>query len=232
MLLVLLPLPLLRRPGALQASAAMLLAAVVVLVPWTVRTWSAMHRPVLIATDSGSAIGGANCPATYAGPSMGSWVLTCVRLGTGDEAQAYSHARTVGVDYAGDHAGRLPLVALARFGRAWSLYKPFPAGAEGRDKRLQGAGVGVFYLLVLLGAFGLVTLRRRGETAGALTLLMPFVLVTVTAVTVYGNLRFRQPAEVAVVVLAAVGVDALLRRRSNAATSANAASTQVDGSAA
>ena len=34
-----------------------------------------------------------------------------------------------------------------------------------------------------------------------------------TALTTYGNLRFREPAEIALVVLAAVAADELLRRR-------------------
>jgi hypothetical protein len=39
------------------------------------------------------------------------------------------------------------------------------------------------------------------------------VLVSVTAVVFYATFRFRIPAEVALVVLAALGIDGLLRRR-------------------
>jgi hypothetical protein len=45
-----------------------------------------------------------------------------------------------------------------------------------------------------------------------------FVLVSVVAVLIYGEVRFREPAEVALVLLAAVGVDHLWQRtRSSAA---------------
>ena len=44
-------------------------------------------------------------------------------------------------------------------------------------------------------------------------LVAPFVIVAVTALPTYGNLRFREPAEMSLVVLAAVGLDALWRRR-------------------
>jgi hypothetical protein len=40
------------------------------------------------------------------------------------------------------------------------------------------------------------------------------VVVTLTAALVYGLVRFRVPAEVAIVVLAGVAVDELLERRS------------------
>jgi hypothetical protein len=43
------------------------------------------------------------------------------------------------------------------------------------------------------------------------------LLVTVTAIYAYGATRFRTPAEVALVVLAAVGLDALRPPRSVAA---------------
>ena len=39
------------------------------------------------------------------------------------------------------------------------------------------------------------------------------MIVSLTALLTYGNLRFREPADVAVVVLAGVGLDALWRRR-------------------
>jgi hypothetical protein len=48
-------------------------------------------------------------------------------------------------------------------------------------------------------------------------LVAQFVMVSVTALAVYGLVRFRVPAEVALAVLAAVGVDALVGRRAPAA---------------
>jgi hypothetical protein len=43
-------------------------------------------------------------------------------------------------------------------------------------------------------------------------LAVPFIIVAVTALTTYGNLRFREPAEICTVVLAAVALDEVLRR--------------------
>jgi hypothetical protein len=68
-----------------------------------------------------------------------------------------------------------------------------------------------FFVLVPFAVAGFLALRRRREVTWIL--LAPFIIVAVTALTTYGNLRFREPAEVALVVLAAVGVEELLRRR-------------------
>jgi hypothetical protein len=54
-------------------------------------------------------------------------------------------------------------------------------------------------------------LRRRGQPTWILV--VPFMIVSVTALATYGNLRFREPAEICTVVLAAVALDGLLRRR-------------------
>jgi hypothetical protein len=65
--------------------------------------------------------------------------------------------------------------------------------------------------LVPLAAAGALVLRRR--RAGVWILLSPIVVVSVAALLTYGNQRFREPAELSLVVLAAVALDALWRGR-------------------
>jgi hypothetical protein len=56
-----------------------------------------------------------------------------------------------------------------------------------------------------------VALRRRGVEVWIL--IASIVLISITAMLTYGNQRFREPADVALVVLAAVGLAVLSRRR-------------------
>jgi Na+/H+ antiporter NhaB len=102
------------------------------------------------------------------------------------------------------------VVLAARFGRVWSVYKPF-AIPEGRSVRVQKLGVLMFFVLAPLALWGVLLLRRRGEVTWILV--APFIIVAVTALTTYGNLRFREPAEICTVVLAAVALDEIVRRR-------------------
>jgi hypothetical protein len=65
---------------------------------------------------------------------------------------------------------------------------------------------------------GAVILRRRRTSL--LPLLALPVMVTVTAACAYGITRFRAPAEITIVVLAAVAVDHLYRQRSHSSKAA------------
>ncbi|HEX3278211.1 MAG TPA: glycosyltransferase family 39 protein [Thermoleophilaceae bacterium] len=195
-----------------RVAGVALVAFLLVLTPWTARNWVVFNRPVAIATNSGTAVAGANCAVTYAsGNHLGGWYPPCIKEHPGEnEAEHHADALKDGVRYARHHVGRLPVVLAARFGRVWSVYKPF-AIPEGRSVRVQKAGVIAFFVLVPFAVAGFLALRRRREVTWIL--LAPFIIVAVTALTTYGNLRFREPAEVALVVLAAVGVEELLRRR-------------------
>jgi hypothetical protein len=203
--------PVLRSPAGRRASLVAVAAFLVVLTPWTARNWIVFNRPVAIATNSGTAVAGANCAVTYAsGDHLGGWYPPCIEEHPGkNEAAHHAEALRDGVRYAGDHVGRLPVVLAARLGRVASVYKPF-AIPEGRSVRVQKLGVIMFFVLIPFAAAGLVALRRRGEVTWILA--APFIIVAVTALTTYGNLRFREPAEIALVVLAAVSLDELLRR--------------------
>jgi hypothetical protein len=110
----------------------------------------------------------------------------------------------------GDHLDRLPLVLLARAGRLWNVYKPGEDLSYGqlwaRERTLATIGMASFALLFAAGLYGGVLLHRRGVTL--LPLLATLVAATLTAMIAFGFSRYRLVAEPAIVVLAAVGLEA------------------------
>jgi 4-amino-4-deoxy-L-arabinose transferase-like glycosyltransferase len=212
-LLVLLALPLC---GWRRAGVAAL-ACVVVLAPWLARTWIVFDRPVLISTNVGGLLAGANCARTYHGDLIGQWDFGCVPPPVHtNEALEANRLRDRGLRYTRDHAARLPVVEAARLGRSFELFRPREqarqeAFFEGRNLRVEQAGVACYYVLALLAAYGVVVLRRRdGPWA---PLLAPVALVVFVTVISYGFTRLRAGAEPALVVLGAVALDALAARR-------------------
>jgi 4-amino-4-deoxy-L-arabinose transferase-like glycosyltransferase len=209
-LLGLLLLAVVRRPGGVRASIAAVAAMIVVLTPWTVRNWVTFDRFVLISTDSGAVVGGANCAPTYSGSNIGGWSILCDRDYPGNEAEETDRQRRDGTRYALHHVGRWPKVVVARLLRQASFLRPFQAN-PGRSAWVQDVGVVVYWALLPLALYGAVTLRRR--RIPSLIVLAPVALVIIQAVLIYGFLRFRHPAELSLCVLAGVGLDAALRRR-------------------
>ena len=212
-LLVLLALPLC---GPRRAAVAAL-ACVVVLAPWLARCWIVFDRPVLISTNVGGLLAGANCDATYHGALIGQWDFGCIPPPVhANEALEAERLRDRGLSYARHHAGRLPVVVAARLGRSFELFRPREqarqeAFFEGRNLRVEQAGVACYYALVLLAAYGVVVLRRRDGPWRIL--LAPVALVVFVTVISYGFTRLRVGAEPALVVLAAVALDAVAARR-------------------
>jgi 4-amino-4-deoxy-L-arabinose transferase-like glycosyltransferase len=212
-LLVLLVLPLCGPRRAAVAAAA----CVVVLAPWLARCWIVFDRPVLISTNVGGLLAGANCDATYHGALIGQWDFGCIPPPVhANEALEAERLRDRGLSYARHHAGRLPVVVAARLGRSFELFRPREqarqeAFFEGRNLRVEQAGVACYYALVLLAAYGVVVLRRRDGPWRIL--LAPVALVVFVTVISYGFTRLRVAAEPALVVLAAVALDAVAARR-------------------
>jgi 4-amino-4-deoxy-L-arabinose transferase-like glycosyltransferase len=208
--------------GASQRRARLLALVVVgcllVLTPWLVRCWVAFDRPVAITTNSGDVLAGANCEATYGGERLGQWALECLSGVTGqNEAARAARLSERGLRYAREHVDRLPAVAAARVLRPWGLFRP---GQELRIESTPGAGsrssgwpgLIACWLLVPLAVAGALAVRRRGGPL--FVLLAPIALTLIVSATAYGTLRLRAPADVALLVLGAVGALALVQRLS------------------
>ena len=213
-LLVLLALPLAWRRS--RHLAAVAVAAVVVLAPWTIRNLTTFDKPFLISTNSEGIWAGANCRQTYYSDQIGAWVFACYGpRPAGDESAQSLVYRDRGLRYMGDHAGRVPVVMAARLGRLWDVYRPwtqgtFFSGVEGRHPRATHVALIVYWALLPLAIAGALLLRRRGRDLWIL--LAPVVMVTLVAAATYGTTRFRMAAEPSIVLLAAVALQAAARR--------------------
>jgi hypothetical protein len=161
---------------------------------------------------------------------------------TADQSDDEVYLRAVGMDYLTSHLDRLPVVVAARFGRMWGLYRPAQQlhleDGEGRPEDAARAGLALFYPLMALAVGGTVVLARRRQPL--LPLLVPVGIVTLAAVTAFGQSRYRAPAEPLLMVLAAVGGVTLVgwivgrRRRAEGVGDAPVAETdpvEVRGSA-
>jgi 4-amino-4-deoxy-L-arabinose transferase-like glycosyltransferase len=205
------------------------LAAAVVVSPWVIANVLRFEQPVLFSTNDGLTLCGANTDNVYYGSGTGLWALDCafLKVPKGDRSVVSNHLRHVALDYVGDHLSRTPVVALARVGRVWNLYAPGQmadySADEGREAVVSWLGFGAFWLLFPFAVYGAVVLRRR--RVALWPLLSQIVIVTITALAIYGLVRFRVPAEIPLVVLAAVGIDALLLARGERQDSAIEASS-------
>jgi hypothetical protein len=113
-----------------------------------------------------------------------------------------------------DHLGRWPLVVAARVARMWSVFRisetvGFDVG-EGRPRWASYLGVAGLYILAVLAVLGGVSARR--STITIWPLLVPIVVVTSVTLLIGGIPRYRTAAEPSLIVLAALGIGALLQR--------------------
>jgi len=148
-----------------------------------------------------------------------------------DESERELIARDQATAYIADHRSRLPVVMAARVGRMWDVYRPaqnvrFNDTLEGRGERASQAGLWMYYALLPLAVVGGVSLHRRRITL--IPLVAPMLLISVTAALAFGTTRYRVPADVALVVLAGIGVAALVGRWWPATGQDGAAMIEVD----
>jgi 4-amino-4-deoxy-L-arabinose transferase-like glycosyltransferase len=215
----------LRLPGRPWADRLRLLGvgAVVgalVLAPWVAFNLARFEKPVYLTNSAGSVMSDASCDSTYYGEYIG-YHANCIgtdpplELDDADESVREAELLDEADDYFYDHLGRLPVVAVARVARVFDVFKPgqnvfLNWWLEGRGKAASTAGLWAYYALVPFGVYGAVLLHRSRITL--IPVLSTVVVVAVAAAITFGITRYRVPVDVALVVLAGVGADGLLRR--------------------
>jgi 4-amino-4-deoxy-L-arabinose transferase-like glycosyltransferase len=189
-----------------------------VLGPWIAYNQARFQDPVYLSTGIGGALSAGSCDEVFYGNRIG-YYSNCfpgpMPPLTLDESQRDRFAYDYAKEYIRDHQRRIPVVAAARVGRLWDVFKPGQTtfldwSLEGRGRVASWTGLYMFYALVPLGVLGLVALRRRRFALSPL--LAPALIVTAAAATTFGVTRYRAPVEPALVIAAAVGIDALWRR--------------------
>jgi 4-amino-4-deoxy-L-arabinose transferase-like glycosyltransferase len=201
------------------------LATLLVLTPWVGYNLTRFRRPVYLSSQGGITLAYANCDITYRGEFLGYWSLECAaadrRQGhaSDDQSQQDIVYQRAALDYMRHHLGRLPVVVAARVGRVLEVFRPgqdltIREFVDRTEKSIATAALFSFYFLGLLSIAGAFLLRRR--RVPIFPVLAPVTIVLITTMATYGNARFRTPAEVVLVVLAAVAIDSISSRIADA----------------
>jgi len=207
----------------LQRIAVMALLVALPVVPWVAYNLVRFDHAVTLSTGGEFTLANTNCRGAYYGPRVGWWDATCLAnryQQKGDESTVALHYEHQGLNYAEGHLSRLPVVLAARIGRMWGLYKPFQQlpledFEQGRGPRtITKLALIQYYALAILAIAGLVMMRRRKVIIYPLLSLV--VIATFAGMLAFGATRYRVPAEIAIVVAAAMPLAALLDRLGDA----------------
>jgi 4-amino-4-deoxy-L-arabinose transferase-like glycosyltransferase len=220
LLLLLLALPIalrLERGRRLRVFAVVCAATVVVCLPWCVRNSLQFDQPTLITTGDGSVIAGSNLLSVYYGPNIGYWDFAGLyetpagRHPDPNEAVQSDRWRREGIDFARDHASRLPAVIVARVARTFELFPLSPGERFSlayeqfhHIRKLEYVGQVELIAVWVLAILGAVALRRRGGRFWPF--LVPVALVVLVSVFGHGDPRYRHAGDVSLAILAGVGL--------------------------
>jgi 4-amino-4-deoxy-L-arabinose transferase-like glycosyltransferase len=207
-----------RRLAWTGAAAA---TALVVIAPWTIYNQGRFEQPVVLSTNVGFTLLAGNCPpTTYAGELIGSYDMRCdigllLRNPEIDRSEHDVQARREALSNLRQNAGHLPEVVAARYGRLLGVFRPsqtvaIAASWAGSATWPVWAWVASFWLVLPLAVWGSVILRRSRTFQWPL--LAPLVIVAVVVAVSYGEPRYHTPADLGLLVLAAVAIDRLLGR--------------------
>jgi hypothetical protein len=142
------------RGRRLVYAGAVVGVAVLVIAPWSIRNSVTMDKPLLVSTEVGPVIAGANCAFTYHGRDTGYWRSDCLPPGRDRNAAFRSdRLRRAGVSYASDHISRLPAVLGVRVLRAFGIWQPrrHVFFAEGRVVPGRTLAMVAVWIVVALG---------------------------------------------------------------------------------
>lgn len=147
-------------------------AVTVLLAPWVIPNLVRFEQPVLLSSNVGITLVGANNPQTYGGDAIGFWSLEhpeqTIDVSGLDQSEQSRVYRSAAVDYALEHPQRWPAVIAARIGRVWGVYQPLQMldwnQGEGRELWASMLAFTGYLALLPAAAIGWLTLRRPPRT--------------------------------------------------------------------
>jgi 4-amino-4-deoxy-L-arabinose transferase-like glycosyltransferase len=213
---------------ALGPPVALVVMAVLVVTPWTIRNARALHTFVPVSTQLGSALAGTYNDQARTDPEHpGSWRSVrhvpeyadlYGRIREIPEAELERELRARSIRYAADHPGYVAQVAfwttvrgLELDGRAWARHT---ASTVSIEPRWADAGVLCFWAFAVLALAGAVT--RLARRPPAFVWAFPALMYLSVVFLVIETPRYRTPMDPFVVLLAAlalVAAGARLARR-------------------
>jgi len=208
------------KQSMVRIGAAMLWI-VMILGPWVGWNMVRFEHPVTMATGLEVSLSYAQCDQTWYGPTTGYWTVFCgqnirdeVKDKYIDESELGDLYRKQAGAYIRDHKSRWPVVTAARVGRTLTIYHPSQQMTLERNRESRELGVlwaatlTTWTLAILAGvAFWKPPRTRRG----LYPLLAPLAAGLAGAAITFGTSRYRSAGEVGLVVLGALGIDALVR---------------------
>jgi Dolichyl-phosphate-mannose-protein mannosyltransferase len=179
-----------------RPAAALMLGVLVPLVPWVARNYAVFGRPVVLATEGGETLLGANNAHVLDEPEEhGMWVslnrmpeygerLRPIR----DEIERDEEQRNLAIEFLRDHPREMPTLMAYKL---WRWLTPM-TGSGGMIRILVLCSYGVLLILLFAGVF---VGAYRSLPALHLVLLWTALLVAVTAVYWGGLTRGRLSLE-------------------------------------
>jgi hypothetical protein len=180
---------------------------------------------VFLSTGYGITLLSASCDTTYYGQGTGYWSMECTlpletkyKLYKKDPSVADGQYRHEAIQYIKNHKKRFLEVTLVRWQRyagIWDLTHNFDQVKkdilpEGREPWVAWSSAFMWFAIFPLAIAGAFVLRRR--RVPIYIVVAPIVITFITITSTFHQNRYRASAETAFCLLAAVTIDALIRR--------------------